>query len=144
VGHPLGRLALLHPFPSALNAGLVAVLASVSGAPTAVTMALALAMAGFQVSIGALNDLVDAPADAQTKPGKPIPAGLVSRRTAWLVVAGGAATGALLSAAVAPVTLALAVAGYACGVAYDLWLKRRGVGWVAFTVAFPLLLLFAW
>ena len=35
-------------------------------------------MVALQASIGALNDVVDAPADAGRKPGKPIPAGLVS------------------------------------------------------------------
>ncbi len=34
-------------------------------------------MTALQASIGALNDLVDAPRDAGHKPGKPIPAGLV-------------------------------------------------------------------
>ena len=36
----------------------------------------------LQASIGALNDLVDAPLDAGQKPGKPLPRGLVSARSA--------------------------------------------------------------
>ena len=42
-------------------------------------------MTALQVSIGTLNDLVDAPRDAGRKPGKPIPAGLVTPRdrSAW-------------------------------------------------------------
>ena len=55
MSHPLGRLALLHPFPSALNALLVAVLASVAGASSVTAVTLAVAMAGFQVAIGALR-----------------------------------------------------------------------------------------
>lgn len=142
--HPLGRLALLHPFPSALDASLVAILSVVSGADTLTAATLAIAMFGFQVSIGALNDLVDAPSDAHARPAKPIPAGMVSRRAAWMVVVGGGAIGLGLSLLVSPVAFALGSAGYACGVAYDLRLKRMGLGWVAFSAAFPLLLLYAW
>lgn len=142
--HPLGRLALLHPFPSALNALLVAALATVSGAGTATVAALALAMLGFQTSIGALNDLVDMPADGMVKPSKPLPSGLVSARAARAVVVVGAGLGLALSLLVSPVALLIGGLGYACGVAYDLWLKRRGLGWLAFTAAFPLLLLYAW
>jgi len=144
VSHPLGRLGLLHPFPSALNALLVGVLATVAGAQSPVAATLAFAMLGFQVSIGALNDLVDAPADAVTKPTKPIPAGAVAPRTARLVVVVGGGIGVCLSLVASPTALLLGVAGYGCGVAYDLSLKRRGIGWVAFTFAFPLLLMFAW
>ena len=46
-------------------------------------------MTALQVSIGALNDIHDAPDDAGRKPGKPIPAGLVSVPSAWAVVVGG-------------------------------------------------------
>ena len=35
-----------------------------------------------------VNDIVDAPRDQGRKPGKPIPAGLVSPRLAWAVVVG--------------------------------------------------------
>ena len=48
---------------------------------------LAVAMAALQASIGAANDVVDVAADAQAKPDKPIPAGLVSRRPAAAAVA---------------------------------------------------------
>ncbi len=36
----------------------------------------------LQFAIGTVNDLVDAPRDAGHKPGKPIPAGLVTRSAA--------------------------------------------------------------
>ena len=51
-------------------------------------------MLGIQVSIGALNDLVDEPNDARQKPRKPIPSGMVGRRAARVVVVlgGGAAS----------------------------------------------------
>jgi 4-hydroxybenzoate polyprenyltransferase len=144
VSHPLGRLALLHPFPSALNALLVAALAIVAGASPSVVLALAAAMFAFQVSIGALNDLVDAPIDAVVKPAKPIPSGQVSPRTARLIVVGGGAIGLALSASVSPAAVMLGAIGYGAGVAYDLAIKRMGLGWLGFTIAFPVLLLYAW
>lgn len=142
--HPLGRLGLLHPFPSILNAIVVGVLAWLAGAPASVVAALAAAMLGFQVSIGALNDLVDAPDDARSKPGKPIPSGQVSPGMARATVVVGAGTGAACAAWVSGPALLLGLTGYACGVAYDVWLKRRGLGAVAFALALPILLLFAW
>jgi 4-hydroxybenzoate polyprenyltransferase len=144
VGHPLGRLALLHPFPSALNAGVVALIATVAGATAPSALLAAGAMFAIQASIGALNDLVDAPMDAVGQPSKPIPSGLVTPRMAQVIVVAGALVGLGLSLARSPLVLMLGVAGYACGVAYDLWLKERGLGWVAFSVAFPLLLVYAW
>jgi 4-hydroxybenzoate polyprenyltransferase len=143
-GHPLGRLALLHPFPSALDAALTAVLAWIAGAGTVTALVLAAAMFAFQASIGALNDLVDAPHDAVASPSKPIPSGLVSLGVARAVVLAGGAVGGVLSALVSPAAAIVGLAGYACGVAYDLRLKAEGLGWVAYAAAFPLLLVYAW
>ncbi|MFN8620891.1 MAG: UbiA family prenyltransferase [Chloroflexota bacterium] len=144
MGHPLGRLALLHPFPSALNALLVAALAWMAGATSPQVLLLAGAMLGFQASIGVLNDLVDAPIDGPDKPWKPIVAGTVRPATARLLVAAGLVVGVLLAAAISPLAALIGLLGWSCGAAYDLWLKQRGVGWIAFAPAFPLLLLFAW
>src|SRR3954464_14121207 len=47
---------------------------------------LLLAMLGGQVLIGVVNELVDADLDAIAKPDKPIPAGLVSRRGAQVLM----------------------------------------------------------
>jgi 4-hydroxybenzoate polyprenyltransferase len=52
----------------------VAVLAGAEPGPA---IRIGLAMTLLQLGIGTLNDVVDAPADAGVKPGKPIPAGLV-------------------------------------------------------------------
>lgn len=144
MGHPLGRLALLHPFPSALNAAVVAALATIAGGEPGDAALAAIAMLGFQVSIGALNDLVDVEADRAAQPWKPIPAGRVSEAAARAVTIGGASLGVVASLLIDPLLAVVGVTGYACGVAYDLDLKRRGLGWVAFAAAFPLLLLFGW
>ena len=140
-------LRLVHPFPSALNAVLVLGIAALAGGAPEVAVQLALAMLGIQFCIGAVNDLYDEALDARSKPFKPIPAGRVSRRTAWLVAAGSGGGGLILAALVRPpdpVPFLMAAAMLGCGLAYDVYLKPTAFGWIAFAVAFPLLPLYAW
>ena len=75
-----------------------------------------------------LNDAVDAPRDRERGLDRPIAAGRVSRRAAWLVSGGLLLAGPLLSLAVAGpgAAAAWAVGLAACVVAYDL-LKERGL-----------------
>lgn len=101
-------------------------------------------MVALQVSIGALNDVVDAERDRGRKPGKPIPAHLVARRTALLVVLVGLVVGLAGSLAVSPATAAVAVAGVAVGYAYDLRLKASAWAWLPFALGLPLLPIYAW
>lgn len=140
----LRRLTVVHPFPSVLDAGVVAAIVLVAGGGFAGALLLGIAMLGFQCSIGALNDVVDARVDAIVKPGKPIPSGLVSSRAAGLVVVGAGSAGLLISATFGAQVLAVAVVGYGCGLAYDLGLKANGWGWLAFAVAIPCLVSYAW
>jgi 1,4-dihydroxy-2-naphthoate octaprenyltransferase len=138
------RLALVHPVPSVLNAALVATLALVAGGDRAVAAALAIAMLGFQFSIGALNDVVDVDADRPWKPRKPIPAGLVPIELALLIVILGAVLGLAVSATFGIAVLILGASGYASGVAYDVVMRRLGLGWLCFAAAFPLMLAWTW
>ena len=110
-----------------------------------VATGLGLAMVALQAGIGATNDLVDAPRDAGHKPGKPIPAGLVSRHTARHVVVVAFAVGFVL-AGVSGGTAALTIAliGVAIGLAYDLRLKGTAWSWVPFAAGVPLLPVFGW
>jgi len=101
-------------------------------------------MVALQASIGALNDVIDAPADAGQKPGKPIPSGLVAPATARLVVLVGAGTGILLAAVSGSGLAALAAAGLGVGYAYDLWAKGTAWSWLPFAIGVPLLPVFAW
>jgi 4-hydroxybenzoate polyprenyltransferase len=101
-------------------------------------------MLGLQVSIGALNDVVDSPLDAGVKPGKPIPAGLVSRRTALAVAAAGLTTGLLLSAPSGPPTVLAGAAAAALGYVYDLRLSRTALSWLPLALALPLVPIYAW
>ncbi len=133
-------LAVIHPVPSAINAALVASLALVAGGDPAVAGILAVAMLGFQASIGALNDFVDADQDRVAKPAKPIPSGRTSGGVAVALVILGGAVGLGISAGFGAAVLVLGAAGYASGLAYDIFMRRWGLGWLCFAAAFPLLL----
>jgi 4-hydroxybenzoate polyprenyltransferase len=137
-------LAVVHPAPSALNAGLVAVLALIAGGAPPVAGALAVAMLGFQFSIGALNDVADAEADLRSKPRKPIPAGLITREAASAIAVVGAVVGLGISATFGVTVLTVGAAGYASGVAYDLAMRRLGLGWLCLAAALPLMLVWTW
>jgi len=97
-----------------------------------------------QYAAGALNDAVDAPADAAAGRGKPIQAGWISRRaTAVLAVAAGLASLGF-GLALGPATFALAVVGLACAWTYDLWLKGTVASVLPFAVALPIVPLFGY
>jgi 4-hydroxybenzoate polyprenyltransferase len=101
-------------------------------------------MAALQASIGALNDVIDAPSDAGRKPGKPIPSGLVAPATARIVAVLGAVTGFLLAAVSGWGLVALAAASLGVGYAYDLRAKGTAWSWLPFAIGVPLLPVFAW
>lgn len=139
-----GLIRLVHPFPSLLCASATGAIAALAGAAPDIVLRLGVAMLGIQFSIGALNDIVDAPLDAAQKRRKPIPSGLVTRRSAGIVAAGGAVVGVALSAGSGPAT---AIAGLAClslGFAYDLRLSRTPLSWLPLSLALPLLPIHAW
>ena len=144
-GHRLaGLIRLAHPFPSLLNGAVTAAFALLAGGTPATAGRLGIAMVSLQAAIGALNDIVDAPRDAGLKPGKPIPAGLVSPLAARLVVVGGAALGIGLSLPSGPATAAVAVAVLVVGGLYDLRFKGTPWSWLPFAVGIPLLPVYAW
>jgi 4-hydroxybenzoate polyprenyltransferase len=142
----VGVLRLVHPFPSGLNAILVAAIVLVAGGSVVQAFVLGLSMLGIQFCIGAVNDIFDRELDAATKPDKPIPAGLVTLGLAKNValVAGGAGI-ALAVGARGDVALPLMAAWMlGAGLVYDRWLKPTRFGWVCFAAAFPVLPVFAW
>jgi 4-hydroxybenzoate polyprenyltransferase len=119
--------------------------ALVAGADPDVAARLAISMIALQVSIGALNDLIDAPADqAAMRADKPIPAGLVGRPTGWGVALAAAAIGLLLAAVSGTVLLALALVVLAIGFVYDLRLKGTEWSWLPFAIGIPLLPVYGW
>jgi 4-hydroxybenzoate polyprenyltransferase len=140
-----GLARLVHPFPSILDGIVTAAFALAAGGAPLVATGLGLAMVALQAGIGATNDLVDAPRDAGHKPGKPIPAGLVSRTTARrvVVVAFGVGFG-LSGVSGGAAAVSIALVGVAIGLAYDLRLKGTAWSWVPFALGVPLLPVFGW
>jgi 4-hydroxybenzoate polyprenyltransferase len=122
----------------------VAAVAIVAGVAPALALQLGASMMALQGSIGALNDLHDAPMDAGRKPGKPIPAGSVSVPVARAVVVGGAAIGIALAALVDLRIAALGVVVLAIGYGYDLLAKGTAWSWLPFAVGIPILPVYGW
>ena len=139
-----GVVRLTHPFPSLLDGVVVGSVAALAGADPATVLRLGTSMTALQVAIGALNDLVDAPADAGRKPGKPIPGGLVSTGVARLVVMLGAATGVALAVPSGPALVALAMVVLGIGWSYDLRAKGTAWSWLPFAVGIPILPVYGW
>lgn len=140
----LRAIRVVHPFPSILNALLVFGLVLAADGSWQAAAALALAMLGLQFSIGATNDLFDEDLDRGTKPGKPIPAGLIGRPAAAAIALLTGGGGLAVAASFGRVTLLMAAVMLGAGLAYDAFLKRGPWGWTAFAVAFPILPLYAW
>lgn len=143
----MALLRLVHPFPSALNALLVLGVALIAGATIQRAGLLAAAMLGLQFCIGAVNDLFDEALDAKSKPFKPIPAGRVSRRQAWLVAFLSGGGGLAMAALIDPpdlLPLAMVAAMLGTGLVYDALLKPTVFGWACLAVAFPILPVYAW
>jgi 4-hydroxybenzoate polyprenyltransferase len=144
----LQRLAaivrLVHPFPSILDGVVVAVVALIAGGSPALAFQLGLSMTTLQFSIGALNDLHDAPDDAGRRPGKPIPAGLVGAPFARGVVVGGAVIGTALATLVDPRIGLLAAIVLVIGYWYDLLAKGTVWSWLPFAVGIPILPVYGW
>ena len=138
---------LTHPFPSLLDGIVVAAVALIAGAEAGTAAALGVSMTALQVSIGTLNDIVDAPRDLGAKPGKPIPAGLVSRDAAVVVAVAGGGAGLLLGWLSGPFGVAVALLGVvvlAIGYAYDLFFKGTAWSWLPFAVGIPVLPVYGW
>ncbi len=105
---------------------------------------LGVGMLAFQSAIGATNDLADRTRDRESGAAKPIPAGQIGVPGAMAVAIAGSVVGLVLAALVGPVVLVTGAVGLACGIAYDLWLRTRGLGTLAYAVALPTLLVHAW
>jgi len=101
-------------------------------------------MTALQFAIGALNDIVDAPADVGRVPPKPLPAGLVSGRAARIVVAGAALVGVALAIPGGPGLVTLAMVVLAIGAGYDLVAKGTPWSWLPFAVGIPVLPVYGW
>ena len=119
-------------------------MAVLAGADAGLALRIGAAMSLLQLGIGTLNDVVDAPADAGLKPGKPIPAGLVDPVAARAAAVACFVAGTALAASAALVLVPLAVLVIGIGLAYDLRLKGTAWSWLPFAVGIPILPVFGW
>lgn len=140
-GWDWGVLRVLHPFPSVLVAVVTVVIVPFADpdAELALYVVLGLGMLSYQFAIGVANDLADVEADRIAKPWKPIARGAIDQRTAVLLVTGLVGAGALLTSGLAVVPWLAGVAGLACGLLYDVHLKRTRWSWLPWALAFPLI-----
>lgn len=102
------------------------------------------AMFGGQLAIGAINELVDVELDRISKPAKPIPAGLVPRRGAWIITIGGLIAMSALSLTFGVESFLLCALGTGVGIAYSFWFKRTIWSWIPYLIALPLLPIWVW
>ena len=139
-------LQLLHFGPSVLTtaafAGYILLLAR--GLPNPGRFALLLAaQLAAQFTISLANDYFDAPYDRLSQPGKPVPAGVISRRRVgqWAVV--GVGVTLALAAPLGGMVLLFTSLGLGPGLAYDAGLKRTGASALPFMLGFGVLPLWA-
>jgi len=140
----LGHVRLTHPFPSLLDGLVAAAAALAAGGEVIAAVRLGVSMVLLQASVGALNDVVDAPSDAGRKPGKPIPAGLVRPAVATGIAVLAGLTGVLLAVPSGWATVGLAVVLLGLGYGYDLWFKGTAWSWLPFALAIPLFPTYGW
>ena len=123
---------------------MVAGVASLAGGGPGRAVVVGASMTALQFAIGALNDLVDAPADAGRKPAKPIPGGEVAPATARVVAVVMALIGVGLAATVNLILAAVALVVLSIGAAYDLVFKGTAWSWLPFAVGIPILPVYGW
>lgn len=139
-----GLIRLLHPFPSILDGLLVGAVAWLAGGGERRAVLLAVSMTALQFAIGALNDIVDAPADAGRIPPKPIPGGFVTVRVARVVVIVAALVGLALAVIVDQRLVPLGLAVLVIGAIYDLAAKGTPWSWLPFAIGIPILPVYGW
>ena len=131
---------LVHPFPSALVSVVTVAIAllAINDPKTTTVVVLGGGMLCFQFAIGIANDIVDATEDAKSKPWKAIPRGVVPRKAAVIATTMFAGAGLILTSGLPVVAWLIGMAGLACGLIYDVQLKRTALSWVPLAVALPL------
>ncbi len=107
--------------------------------PAGVLISFLLAVLLTQLSIALHNGWCDREADAQAKPWRWIPRGVLSARAALVVAVLLLAGGAALAASLGTLVAALVLIGTLCGWTYNAWLKRTVWSWAPFAVALPTL-----
>lgn len=142
----LGLFLLSHPGPVALHIVAVAAFALIAAWPHIAWGIFALvvgAHTAMQLSIAMLNDYCDRHRDAQGKPRKPIPRGLILPREALVAGLLMIALMLVLLLPLPPLALIFSLAYLALGQGYNLGLKSTPLSGIVFALAIPLIPLYA-
>ena len=138
----MAHIRMLHPMTS-LAVAIVTMVIAVPAGGAAVSyhvLHVGLVMLLIQFSFGVSNDLLDQPYDLQAKPWKPIPAGQVNPRAAVIVYIALLAGALVLSLPFGPLSFAIMIFGLACGLAYNIGLKRTALSSLPHSLAAPTIL----
>lgn len=141
-----GFFQLGHPGPVAFHLLAVALFALLAGWPRMPWSTLLLivgAHTAMQLSIAMLNDYCDRGLDAASKPGKPIPRGLVTPREALIAGCLMIVVMVLLLLPLSPLAWLFSLLYLGLGMAYNLGLKSTPLSGVVFALAMPLIPLYA-
>jgi 4-hydroxybenzoate polyprenyltransferase len=142
----LGFYLLSHPVPVMFHILAVTVFTLLAAWPHFIWSIIVLviaAHAAMQISIAMLNDYCDRRLDAASKPGKPIPRGLIHAREA--LISGFVMIAIMLILLIQLPLLALLVSlcYLVLGQAYNLGLKSTPFSGIVFALAMPLIPLYA-
>ncbi len=139
-----GRIGVLHPFPSLLDGIATGLIALLAGGTLPIALMAGTAMALLQTSIGATNDLCDIGHDRVARPQKALPSGLVAPRHVATYAVLASVAGLALALHLGWLAFSIGAAGFAVGLAYDVWLNRTAWSWLPYAIGLPLLPAFAW
>ncbi len=138
---PLVSLVLTcHPLPTAAMTLGLTLAAALSGRSAGQCALVAATVLTGQLSVGWLNDLVDAERDRRTgRRDKPVAQGLVGTRTVTVAAAVAMLLVVPLSLANGTLSGLAHLAAVASAWTYDLYFKRTALSWLPYAVSFGLL-----
>ncbi len=142
----LGFYLLSHPIPVMIHIVAVTIFTLLAAWPHFTWGIIALviaAHAAMQLSIAMINDYCDRRVDAEGKPGKPIPRGLVHPREALVAGLVMIAIMLVLLTQLPQLALLISLCYLALGQAYNLGLKSTPFSGILFALAMPLIPLYA-
>ena len=142
----LGFFLLSHPIPVLFHIIAVTIFTLLAAWPHFIWSVIVLviaAHAAMQVSIAMLNDFCDRRIDAQSKPEKPIPRGLVLPSEALIAGFLMIAIMFVLLIQLPRLALVISLCYLALGQAYNLGLKSTPLSGIVFALAMPLIPLYA-
>ncbi len=142
----LGFFLLSHPIPVFFHIIAVTIFTLLAAWPHFIWSVIVLiiaAHAAMQVSIAMLNDFCDRRIDAQSKPEKPIPRGLILPREALIAGFLMIAIMLVLLIPLPQLALVISLCYLVLGQAYNLGLKSTPLSGIVFALAMPLIPLYA-